>query len=62
MHRYEGRLSSGAPPPPSYCPSCVPSGSATHVLWALVCGCGGPARTVPFACVPCWGLRAAGML
>ena len=43
FRRFEGRLSSGAPPPPA-----APSlggllGSATHVPWARVCRRGGPA-------------------
>ena len=38
----EGRLRSGAPPPPTARPLGGLLGSATHVLWARVCGCGGP--------------------
>ena len=44
--RCEGRLRSGAPPPPTARPPGGLSGSATHVLWARTCGCGGPARAV----------------
>ena len=42
FHRCEGRLRSGAPPPQTARPLGGPLGSATHVLWAQVCGCGGP--------------------
>ena len=41
--RCEGHLRSGAPPPPTARPLGGLSRSATHVLWARVCGCGGPA-------------------
>ena len=40
FHCCEGRLRSGAPPPPTACLLDGLSGSATHVLWARVCGCG----------------------
>ena len=56
FHRCEGRLRSGAPPPPTACPLGGLSGSATNVLWARVCGCGGltlspwPACPVGAAC------------
>ena len=43
VHPCEGRLRSGAPPPPTARPPGRLSGSATHMLWARVCGCGGPA-------------------
>ena len=43
FRRCEGRLRSGAPPPPAARPLGGLSGSGTHVLWARVCGCGGPA-------------------
>ena len=43
VRRCEGRLGSGAPPPPAARPPGGLSGSATHVLWARVCGRGGPA-------------------
>ena len=55
-----GRLSSGAPSPPAARPLGVLSGSATHVLWARVYGCWGPARTVPLACVPCGDCMSRG--
>ena len=42
FHRCEGRLISGAPPPPTARPLGGLWGSATHVLWAQVCGCWGP--------------------
>ena len=54
FHRCEGRLRSGAPPPPTARPLGGPLGSATHVLWARVCGRGGP-TLVPLACMPCGG-------
>ena len=38
----EGRLGSGAPPPPTGRPLGGLLGSAIHVLWARACGCGGP--------------------
>ena len=38
----EGRLGSGAPPPPTARPLGGLSGSAIHVLWERACGCGGP--------------------
>ena len=50
FRRGEGRLSSGAPPPPTACPPGGLSGSATHVLWVWVCGCGGPALSPWLAC------------
>ena len=59
FHPCEGRLRSGAPPPPTARPLGGLLGSATHVLWARACGCGGPtlspwpARPVR-GCVP-WG-------
>ena len=42
FHCWEGRLSSGAPPPPTAHPLGGLLGSATHVLPARACGCGGP--------------------
>ena len=42
FHRCEGRLSSGALPPPTARLLGGLLGSATHVLWARLCGCGGP--------------------
>ena len=38
----EGRLGSGAPPPPTAHPLGGLLGSAIHVLWAQACGCGRP--------------------
>ena len=43
FHHCEGRLRSGAVPPPTARPLGGLLGSATHVLWARLCGCGGPA-------------------
>ena len=45
-----GRLSSGALPPPAARPLGGLSGSATHVLWARMCGCWGPALFPWLAC------------
>ena len=63
----EGRLRSGAVPPPTASPLGELSGSATHVLWARVCGCGGPTLSpwpaCPFGgCVPrgWWGAVPGG--
>ena len=50
FHRCEGRLSSGAPPPTTARPLGGRSGSATYVLWAQVCGCGGPTLSPWPAC------------
>ena len=50
FHHCEGRLRSGAVPPPTACPLGRLLGSATHVLWALVCGCGGPTLSPWPAC------------
>ena len=50
FHRCEGRLRSGAPPPPTAPPWGGLFGSATHVLWAWVCGCGGPVLSLWLAC------------
>ena len=56
FHCCEGRLRSGAPPPPTVRPLRGLLGSATSVLWARACGCGGPtlspwpARSVGAAC------------
>ena len=49
-HRCEGRLRSGAPPPRTARPLGGPLGSATHVLWARVCGCAGPTLSPWPAC------------
>ena len=46
----EGRLRSGAVPPPTAGPLGRLLGSATHVLWAQVCGCGGPTLSPWQAC------------
>ena len=48
--RCEGRLRSGAPPPPTARPLGELSGSVTHVLWARVCGCRGPTLSPWLAC------------
>ena len=50
FHRCEGRLRSGAPPPLTARPLGGLLGSATHVLWAQVCGCGGPTLSPWPAC------------
>ena len=49
-HRCEGRLRSGAVPPPTARPLGGLSGPATHVLWARLCGCGGPTLSPWPAC------------
>ena len=46
----EGRLRSGASPPPTARPLGGLLGSATHVLWARVCGRGGPTLSPWPAC------------
>ena len=50
FHRCEGRLRSGAPPPPTARALGGLSGSATHVLWPRVCRCGGQALSPWLAC------------
>ena len=60
FHRCEGRLRSGAPPPPTARPLGALLGSATHVLWARVCGCGGP--TLSPGLHAQWGLRVVGVV
>ena len=50
FHRCEGCLRSGAPPPPTARPLGGLLGSATHVLWARVCACGGPTLSPWPAC------------
>ena len=50
FHRCEGRLWSGAPPPLTARPLGGLLGSATHVLRARACGCGGPSRSPWPAC------------
>ena len=47
---HQGRLRSGAVPPPTARPLGGLLGSATHVLWARVCGCGGPTQSPWPAC------------
>ena len=60
FRRREGRLRSGAPPLSAARPPGGLSGSATHMLWARVCGCGGPALFPGLRTL--WGLRAAGLV
>ena len=50
FHRCGGRLRSGAPPPPTARPLGGLLGSATRVLRARACGCGGPSRSPWPAC------------
>ena len=50
FHRCEGRLRSGAPPPPTAHQLGGLLGSVTHVLWARACGCGGPTLSPGSAC------------
>ena len=50
FHHCEGRLRSGAVPPLTARPLGGLLGSATHVLWARVCGCGGPTLSPWPAC------------
>ena len=50
LRRCEGRLRGGVPPPPAARPLGGLLGSATHVLWVRVCGCGGPAPSPWLAC------------
>ena len=50
FHHCERRLRSGAVPPPTARPLGGLLGSATHVLWARVCGCGGPTLSPWPAC------------
>ena len=60
FHRCGGRLRSGAVPPPTARPLGGLSGSATHVLWARVCGCGGPTLSSWPACPVGAASRRAG--
>ena len=60
FHHCEGRLRSGAVPPPSARPLGGLLGSATHLLWARVCGCG--AQHCPLGLHALLGLRAAGLV
>ena len=50
FHHCEGRLGSGAVPLPTARPLGGLLGSATHVLWARVCGCGSPTPSPRPAC------------
>ena len=50
FHLCDGRLRSGAPPPRTARPLGGLLRSATHVLWARVCGCGGPTLSPWPAC------------
>ena len=50
FRHYEGRLKSGPVPPAGACPLGGLSGSANHVLWARVCGCGGRALSPWLSC------------
>ena len=50
FHHCEGRLRSGAVPPLTARPLGGLLASATHVLWARVCGCGGPTLSPWPAC------------
>ena len=50
FHRCEGRLKSGAPPPPTARLLGGLCGSVTHMLWARACGCGGPSLPLWPAC------------
>ena len=52
----EGRLGSGAPPPPTARPLGGLLGSAIHVLWARACGCGGPSLS-PWSARPVGAAR-----
>ena len=60
LHQCEGRLRSGAVPPPSARPLGGLLGSATHVLWARVCGCGGPTLSPWPACAVGAACRGGG--
>ena len=58
----EGRLRSGAPPPPTASPLGGLLGSATHVLWGRVCGCGGPTLSPWPACPVGAACRGGGVV
>ena len=58
----EGHLRSGAPPPPTARPLGGLSGSATHVLWARVRGCGGPTLSPWPACPVGAACRGGGVV
>ena len=65
FHHCEGRLRSGAVPPPTARPLGGLLGSATHVLWAPVCGCVGPTLSPWPACpvgAACRGGGGGGVL
>ena len=50
FHHGEGRLGPGAVPSPTARPLSGLLGSATHVPWARLCGCGGPTLSPWPAC------------
>ena len=58
----EGRLRSGAPPLPTARPLGGLLGAATHVLWARVCGCGGPTLSPRPACPVGAACRGGGVV
>ena len=60
VHRCEEHLSSGAPPLPAAHPLGGLSGPVTHVLWAWVCGCRGPALSPWLACPAGAACRGSG--
>ena len=60
FHHCEGRLRSGAVPPPTARPLGGLLGSASHVLWARYVGVG--AQHCPLGLHALWGLRAAGLV
>ena len=60
FHHCEGRLRTGAVPPPTARPLGGLLGSVTHVLWARVCGCGGPTLSPWPACTVGAACRGGG--
>ena len=60
FHRCEGRLRSGAPPPPTAHPLGGLLASVTHMRWARACGCGGPSLPRWPACPVKAACRGAG--
>ena len=60
FHHCEGRLRSGAVPPPTARQVGGLLGSAAHMLWARVCGCGGPTLSLWSACPVRAACRGAG--
>ena len=60
FHRFEGRLRSGAPPPPTAHPLGGLLRSVTHMLWARLCACGGPSLPLCPACPVKAACRGAG--